>query len=174
MVLSVRVNGSGTAAMIDLPQSVSKFKAAAEARGLDPAVVVHESSARTAEEAAAACGCDLGQIVKSLVFRGAETGLPILLLVSGRNRVDEGRAAEAAGEMLLRADAAFVREATGYAIGGIPPLGHDRPARTFMDPALLGFDEVWAAAGHPNAVFPIAPDRLKSLTGAVTADLAAA
>ena len=159
--------------MIDLPPSVCKFRAAVGAHGLDPAIVLHETSARTAEEAAVACGCDLGQIVKSLVFRGGETGLPVLLLVSGSNRVDEARAAEAAGEMLLRADAAFVREATGYAIGGVPPLGHDRPARAFMDQALLGFDLVWAAAGHPKAVFPIVPDRLRELAGAVVADITA-
>ena len=157
--------------MIDLHQSVRKFKEAAGARGLAPEIVMHAVSARTAEEAAAACGCDLGQIVKSLVFRGGETGLPVLLLVSGRNRVDEARAAEAVGEPLLRADAAFVREASGYAIGGIPPLGHDRPARTLMDAALLAFDEVWAAAGHPRAVFPIALDRLRQLTGARVAEI---
>ena len=136
--------------------------------------MVHERPARTAEEAAAACRCDLGQIVKSLVFRGVETGLPVLFLVSGRNRLDVATASGAAGETIVRPDAAFVRSVTGYAIGGIPPLGHERPSRTFMDRTLLGFETVWAAAGHPNTMFPVAPERLRAVTGAIAADLAEA
>lgn len=125
--------------MTDLPPSAAKFRAAAARQGLDVEVVVTAQPARTAEEAALACGCEVGQIVKSLVFRGAESGAPLLLLVSGRNRVDEARAAAAAGEPIGRPDAAFVRDATGFAIGGIPPLGHDRPVRTFIDAALLAY-----------------------------------
>ena len=155
-----------------LPPSVLRFRQAATLHGLVAEIVMHERPARTAEEAAAACRCDLGQIVKSLVFRGSETGLPLLFLVSGRNRLDVALAAGAAGEAIVRPDAAFVRAATGYAIGGIPPLGHERPARTFMDRVLLAYETVWAAAGHPNSVFPVAPERLLAVTGAVVADLA--
>ena len=133
---------------------------------------MHEKPARTAEEAAAACRCDLGQIVKSLVFRGVETGLPLLFLVSGRSRLDVALAADATGEAIVRPDAVFVRAATGYAIGGIPPLGHERPAQTFMDRGLFSYETVWAAAGHPNSVFPVAPEKLRAATGAVAADLA--
>ncbi len=98
--------------------------------------------------------------------------MPLLFLVSGRNRLDVALAADAAGEAIVRPDAAFVRAATGYAIGGIPPLGHERPARTFMDRTLFDYETVWAAAGHPNSVFPVAPDRLRAVTGAIMAELA--
>ena len=158
--------------MTDLPPSVLRFREAAARRGLLAEIVMHETSARTAADAAAACRCDLGQIVKSLVFRGSETGLPLLFLVSGRHRLDVASASEAAGEAIVRPDAAFVRAATGYAIGGIPPFGHPRPARTFMDRMLFGYETVWAAAGHPNSVFPVAPERLLVATGALAADLA--
>ena len=106
------------------------------------------------------------------MFRGSESGLPLLFLVSGRQRLDVALASDAAGEAIVRPDAAFVRAATGYAIGGVPPLGHERPARTFMDRVLFDFETVWAAAGHPNSVFPVAPERLLAVTGAVVADLA--
>ena len=112
-------------------------------------------STRTAEEAAAACGCSVGQIVKSLVFRGAQSGKPYLLLVSGANRVDEKAVAAHLGEALKRPDADYVRGVTGFAIGGIPPLGHDTPLATFMDETLLTYDTVWAAAGTADAVFPV-------------------
>ena len=158
--------------MTDRPPSVLRFCEAAARRGLEAEIVMHETPARTAEEAASACRCDLGQIVKSLVFRGSETGLPLLFLVSGRNRLDVALASDAAGEAIVRPDAAFVRAATGYAIGGIPPLGHERPARTFMDRMLFDYEIVWAAAGHPNSVFPVAPERLRHVTGAIAADLA--
>ena len=160
--------------MTDLPPSVLKFRQGAARQGLEVEIVLLERPARTAVEAAAACGCALGQIVKSLVFRGAETGMPLLFLVSGQNRLGATSASEAAGETIVRPDAAFVRTATGYAIGGIPPLGHVRPARTFVDRALFGFETVWAAAGHPNTMFPVAPERLRAVTGAIAADLAEA
>ncbi len=123
-------------------------------------------STRTAGDAAAACGCQVGQIVKSLIFRGAETACPYLLLVSGSNRVNETGAASAIGEALVRPDADYVRTVTGYAIGGIPPLGHATPLRTFMDTDLLAYDRVWAAAGTPRCVFPVDPRRLASVTDA--------
>ena len=124
-----------------------------------------DASTRTAPEAAAAVGCELGAIVKSLVFRGTGSGDAVLVLVSGDNRADEARVADAAGEPVGRADADFVRAATGYAIGGVPPVGHPAPLRTLVDADLLRFAEVWAAAGTPRAVFPVAPDALVGATG---------
>ena len=107
---------------------------------------------RTAADAAAAVGCDVGAICKSLVFRVGDE--PLLVIASGANRVDEERFGA------VKADAAFVREQTGFAIGGVPPYGHPRPLRTILDEDLLGYETVWAAAGTPTAVFPIAPDEL--------------
>jgi prolyl-tRNA editing enzyme YbaK/EbsC (Cys-tRNA(Pro) deacylase) len=130
-------------------------------------------STRTAPEAAAAVGCELGAIVKTLVMRGATSGEPVLTLVSGANRADEALVAEAVGEPVERPDADFVREVTGYSIGGIPPVGHPAPVRTLLDEDLLRFETVWAAAGHPHAVFPIAPATLASATGAQVTRLAA-
>ena len=125
---------------------------------------------RTAVDAAAAVGCEVAQIVKSLVF--VVDGEPVLALTSGANRVDTVRLAEALGAGGARkADADEVRAATGYAIGGTPPVGHDQRLRTVLDPGLLGFDEVWAAAGTPQDVFPVAPDRLAELTGAEVVDV---
>jgi prolyl-tRNA editing enzyme YbaK/EbsC (Cys-tRNA(Pro) deacylase) len=139
---------------------------ALRALGFDIEVRRMPSSTRTAQEAADACGCQVGQIVKSLVFRGTASGKPYLLLVSGANRVDEEVAAAQVGEPLGRADAHFVRQATGFAIGGIPPLGHATPIATFMDEALLAHELVWAAAGTPDTVFPIAPQRLAQVSAA--------
>jgi prolyl-tRNA editing enzyme YbaK/EbsC (Cys-tRNA(Pro) deacylase) len=136
------------------------------AHGLDIQVRQHEVSTRTAEEAAAACGCEVGAIVKSLVFAGQESGRPVLLLVSGKNRVDEARAAAIIGEALVRPDGKAVRAWTGFAIGGIPPLGHERPLKTYMDEDLLGYDVVWAAAGTPATVFPVDPRELARVTQA--------
>ena len=147
--------------------SVEKFVAAAVALGFTPQVVITPEPARTAEQAALACGCTVAEIVKSLIFRGEVSGEPLLFLVSGANRVDEARAAAAGGEPIARPDAAFVRAATGFAIGGIPPFGHDRPARTFIDRDLLAHARLWAAAGHPNAVFAIAPGMLRRLAKAM-------
>ena len=114
-----------------LPKSAQKVTARAAAAGLDVKVVEMPASTRTAEEAAAACGCRVGQIVKSLVFRGKASGRPVLILVSGDNRVDVKRVAGDIGEAIERADADWVRAETGFAIGGIPPIGHDRPLATY-------------------------------------------
>ena len=124
---------------------------------------------RTAFEAARAVGCELGQIVKSLVFVAG--GRPVVALVSGANRLDERRLAKYAGEPVLKADAETARTATGYAIGGVPPFGHATEVPVFMDRDLLGYAEVWAAAGRPDSVFEIAPDRLRELSHATVADL---
>jgi prolyl-tRNA editing enzyme YbaK/EbsC (Cys-tRNA(Pro) deacylase) len=152
--------------MSDLKPAARRVQEALRARGLDSEVRHMSQTTRTAEEAAAACGCAVGQIVKSLVFRGGRSGKPYLLLVSGANRVDEKGVAERIGEPLRRPDAAYVRDVTGFAIGGIPPLGHDAPLATFMDEALLAYGTVWAAAGTPDAVFPVAPTRLADATAA--------
>jgi prolyl-tRNA editing enzyme YbaK/EbsC (Cys-tRNA(Pro) deacylase) len=149
-----------------LAPSALKVREAAERLGLAIAIREMPHSTRTAEEAAAACGCDVAQIVKSLVFAGRQSGEPYLLLVSGRNRVDEQAVASAIGEPLTRPDAKKVREWTGYAIGGIPPFGHATALPTFIDEDLLTHAVVWAAAGTPSAVFPVEP---KALSRAVDA-----
>lgn len=128
-------------------------------------------STHTAQEAAEACGCAPGQIVKSLVFRGAASGAAWLVLVSGPNRVHEKRLGRALGEGLARADADFVRAATGYAIGGVPPLGHTEPLRTVMDRDLMAFATVWAAGGTPRCVFQTSPQALARATAARVLDV---
>ncbi|TBW37418.1 YbaK/EbsC family protein [Siculibacillus lacustris] len=152
--------------MPDLPESSARVAAAARALGLDVEVIERTASARTAEEAAAACGCAVAQIVKSLVFRGRTSNSPYLLLVSGANRVDEKAVAASIGEALKRTDAEDVRALTGYAIGGVPPLGHANPLTVFMDRDLLAHDVVWAAGGTPFTVFAVAPAALAAAVGA--------
>lgn len=151
-----------------LPAAAARVQAAGEALGLALTVRLMPDTTRTAEEAARACGCAVGQIVKSLVFRGKASGRAYLLLVSGANRVNEKAVAGILGEAIERPDAAFVREATGFAIGGIPPLGHATPLVPYLDTDLLQYETVWAAAGTPNAVFAADPKRLAQATGAQT------
>jgi Cys-tRNA(Pro) deacylase len=124
---------------------------------------------RTAADAARAIGCDVAQIVKSLVFVAG--GRPVIALVSGSNRLDEKRLGAAAGEPVAKADAETVRTATGYAIGGVPPFGHATEVPVFMDRDLLQHQTVWAAAGRPDSVFEITPEKLRELSRAVVADL---
>ena len=152
----------------DLPDAARRVAEAADRLGLPIEIAIMPETTRTAEEAAAACGCRVGQIVKSLVFTGAESGRDILLLVSGDNRVDEAGVAAYLGEALVRPRGAQVRKVTGFAIGGIPPFGHDAPLATHIDADLLRHDIVWAAAGTPNAVFSCAPQALQQATGAQT------
>ncbi len=125
---------------------------------------------RTAAEAAAAAGCAIDQIVKSIVFRGAADGHVVLFLTAGGNRVDPELASALAGEALGKADAALIRAETGFAIGGVAPIGHLRPIRAWFDPRLLDFDRVWAAAGTPRHVFAADPRDIQRLAGATTAD----
>lgn len=155
-----------------MSKSVKRVRAALEAAGIAPDIR-ELGETRTAEQAAAAVGCTLDQIVKSIIFRGETGGHALLFLTAGGNRVDPARAAAAAGEPLGKADAALVRAETGFAIGGVAPLGHLTPVRSWFDPRLLDFEEVWAAAGTPRHVFPIAPRRLLDLTGAEPADFVA-
>ena len=146
---------------MSLPRSARRVQAALHDAGVDVEVVVLEDSARTAVEAAAAVGVEVGAIVKSLVFRDSTDPAhpPVLVLVSGDNRCDEALLG------VTRADAATVREVTGYAIGGVPPIGHPAPLRTVVDEQLGRFGTVWAAAGTPHAVFPVSFDDLVRLTG---------
>jgi prolyl-tRNA editing enzyme YbaK/EbsC (Cys-tRNA(Pro) deacylase) len=152
--------------MLDIPPAASRFREAAERLGLSPDIRITAESARTAAEAAAACGSSIGQIVKSLVFAGRDSDRPYLLLVSGPNRVDEAGVRRQLGEELVRMEPRRVRALTGYAIGGIPPLGHVTTLATYMDEELLNFKEVFAAAGAPNALFAVDPRRLLEATAA--------
>ncbi|MGH7318078.1 MAG: YbaK/EbsC family protein [Candidatus Rokuibacteriota bacterium] len=127
------------------------------------------ASARTAAEAAAACGVTVGQIVKSLVFLAG--GEPVLVLTSGANQVDEARLGELTGQPIRRADAMAVRTATGFAIGGVPPVGHTRALRAIIDRDLLRYDRLIAAAGTPHAVFPLTPEELCRITGGEVQDI---
>jgi prolyl-tRNA editing enzyme YbaK/EbsC (Cys-tRNA(Pro) deacylase) len=135
-------------------------------------VLEFDESTRTAADAAAAIGCTVGQIAKSLIFRATESGRPVLAIASGSVRVDERRLSSLLGEDIARADAAFVREHTGFAIGGVPPVGHRSPPVIFIDETLLGFETIWAAGGTPNAVFRLQPDDLVRLTGGQVAAIA--
>ena len=121
-------------------------------------------STRSAAEAAAAVGCQLGQIAKSLIFRGKRSGRPILVIASGANRVDEIKLGFIVGEEIEKADADFVRQATGFAIGGVPPFGHQQKLATYIDKDLLDHQEIWAAAGTPHAVFKLTPTDLIKVT----------
>ena len=156
-----------------MSKSVKRVQHAAGELGLSTEVRRMGESTRTAEDAARACGCAVGQIVKSLIFKGRESGDLVLLLVSGANRVDMTLAAAAAGEALERADANEVRARTGFAIGGVAPIGHLETPRIWMDRDLDQYDEIWAAAGAPDAVFPTTPAELRRATGAAVAELAA-
>ncbi len=126
--------------------------------------------ARTAEDAASAVGCQVDQIAKSIVFLGEQTNTAILFLTAGGNRVCVEKASDLAGEPLGKADAELVRAQTGFAIGGVSPVGHLQPIRTFIDKRLTDFDLVWAAAGTPRHVFQISPKKLLVLSGATQAD----
>ncbi len=123
------------------------------------------TSTRTAEDAAKAIGCTVGQIIKSLVFCTKHTHKPVLVLASGINRVNEKAIAHHVGEEIIKADADYVREVTGFAIGGIPPIGHKQHIPTYIDEDLLRFQEVWAAAGTPHAVFNLGSENIVNLTG---------
>jgi len=154
-----------------LKASARRVQEALAAQGFAFEVREFPDSTRTSAEAAAAIDCSVAQIAKSLVFRGAQSGKAVLIVASGANRVDPAKAEALLGEAIKRADADFVREATGFAIGGVPPLGHDRPLVTLIDEDLLAFEEVWAAAGTPNAVFRLSPKDLGDLTGGRIGDL---
>ena len=139
--------------------------------GVDARVVEFDQPTRTSAEAAVAIGCTVAEIAKSIVFRGAHSGQAVIVVASGDNRVSETKVAEQVGEPLARADAEFVRAATGYAIGGVAPIGHAQPVKLLLDEDLRRFETVWAAAGTPYSVFPLRPDQLRALTGAEWSDV---
>ena len=141
-----------------------KVREALARRGLSPELVELEKTARSAGEAADALGVRVEQIVKSLVFRGARSGRSVLVLASGPKHADEGIISELAGEPVEKADAAFVRERTGFAIGGVPPVGHAEEPVAFVDEDLLRHETVWAAAGHTHVVFGLPPGKLPEIT----------
>jgi len=149
----------------DLSSSARKVQEALNALGMSLEVVELPASTRTAPEAAQAVGCQVGQIVKSLVFKAKRSERPILVIASGANRVDERKIEALIGEPLGKADADFVRQQTGFVIGGVPPLGHSQPLETFIDEDLLQYEYVWAAAGTPHAVFKLNPGDLVRMTG---------
>ena len=155
-----------------MSKSVKRVQAALSDAG-EAAQILDLGDCRTAADAAASAGCVLDQIVKSIIFRGEDSGNCLLFLTAGGNRVDPARAAEIAGETLGKADAAQVRAETGFAIGGVAPIGHLQPIRAFWDPRLDDFDRVWAAAGTPRHVFALAPDRLRRIAGAEPASFTA-
>lgn len=145
--------------------TVRRVQEALGALGFGHEIVDLGQSARTAADAAGAVGCRVDQIAKSLVFRLRESGRALLVVTSGAHRVNESRVAALVGETLDRADADFVRAETGFAIGGVAPIGHVKPVVTLIDEHLLTFEEIWAAAGHPNMVFRLRPADLVTMTG---------
>lgn len=147
-----------------LKPSAKKVQQAVSVLGYEFNIVEFDTTTRTAKDAAAAIGCTVPQIAKSLIFRGKTSNLPILVIASGPNRVDESLINAALDEKIGKADAEFVRKHTGFAIGGVPPVGHLSPVRTFIDADLFHHEIIWAAAGTPNAVFKLTPDALKEMT----------
>lgn len=148
----------------NLSSSALKVQRALEERGVNCQVVELPGSTRTAKEAAQAIGCEVAQIVKSIVFCTRETRRPVLVVASGINRVNEKLIAERVGEAIEKADADFVRERTGFVIGGVPPVGHAEPILTYIDRDLLQYGEIWAAAGTPHAVFRLTPQDLTRIS----------
>ena len=155
-----------------LSVSAQRVQDALSALGVSCQVVELPASTRSAKEAAQAIGCHVAQIAKSLIFRGTQTGRPILVIASGVNRVNEAAVGRLAGEPIAKADADFVRQRTGFAIGGVPPVGHAEPLLTFVDADLLDYAEIWAAAGTPHAVFQLTPADLLKATGGQVAAIA--
>ena len=154
-----------SASQSSLRKSAQVIQQVLAQKGLDFQVVELETSTRTAHEAAAAIGCSVAQIVKSLIFKTEKTHKPVLILVSGANRVNEKAIASYLGEAITKADANFTRDVTGFAIGGIPPVGHKQKIDLILiDEDLLKFETIWAAAGTPNAVFRLASKELPALT----------
>ncbi|MEX0810477.1 MAG: YbaK/EbsC family protein [Dongiaceae bacterium] len=159
-------NGSET-----LPPAARRIQDLLGEIGHDGKVRLFDASTRTAADAAAAIGCEVAQIAKSLIFRAMQSDAPVLVIASGINRVDETKIAAALGEKLGKADANFVRERSGFAIGGVAPIGHREPPIVFIDRDLLAYEEIWAAAGTPQAVFPLHPADLENMTGGRVIDI---
>jgi prolyl-tRNA editing enzyme YbaK/EbsC (Cys-tRNA(Pro) deacylase) len=157
--------------MSALSSSAQKVQDALVALGSHALVIEHENPGRTAAEAALLLRCDIAQIAKSIIFKNAVTGRSVLVITSGANRVDEKKVTAILGDTLAKADAAFVREQTGFAIGGVPPLAHANPGAILLDEDLLKFDQVFPAGGTPHAMFAIDPNELLRISGAQAADI---
>ncbi len=148
-----------------LSPSAQKVQESLNALGFSNQVTELQSTTRTSAEAAQAVGCQVEQIAKSIVFQGKNSHKPILVIASGPNRVNEKKIAEFVSETLGEADADYVRNRTGFVIGGVPPIGHLEKLEIFIDEDLLQYEEIWAAAGNPNAVFRLTPSDLIKMTG---------
>lgn len=155
-----------------MSKSLKRVVSALNAAGVETKVM-ELGDCRTAQQAADAAGCLLDQIAKSIIFRGLDSDRALLFLTAGGNQVDDAKASIVAGEALGKADAALIRAQTGFAIGGVSPVGHLNPIRAFLDPRLLEFGVVYAAAGTPRHVFPIKSRKLQEITGAQIADFIA-
>jgi prolyl-tRNA editing enzyme YbaK/EbsC (Cys-tRNA(Pro) deacylase) len=153
-----------------MSKSLKRVRAALEAAGVTYDLREMSAPTRTAQEAADAAGCHIDQIAKAIIFRGESSGHVRLFLTAGGNRVSAEKASAVAGEALGKADAELIRAETGFAIGGVAPVGHLNPVQAYLDPRLMEFDLVWAAAGTPRHIFSIAPNALHSLTGAAISD----
>jgi prolyl-tRNA editing enzyme YbaK/EbsC (Cys-tRNA(Pro) deacylase) len=149
---------------VSLSATAQRVQDALAARGFPRQVQELSQPTRSAAEAASALGCRVEQIAKSLVFRGARSGRIVLVIASGANRVDETKVADLVGEEISKADAAFVRARTGFAIGGVPPVGHSESPETLLDEDLLQWEEIWAAAGTPHSIFKLTPGELVAMT----------
>ena len=150
--------------MQNLTTSVQQVQKKLMELGHPNEVVKLTDSARTAQEAADALGCEVAQIAKSIIFKLKSTNQPLLVVASGINRIDEKLVAQTLNDKLGKADADFVRESTGFVIGGVPPLGHKNSVLTLIDEDLFKYETIWAAAGHPKAVFQLSPDELEKMT----------
>jgi prolyl-tRNA editing enzyme YbaK/EbsC (Cys-tRNA(Pro) deacylase)/predicted Fe-S protein YdhL (DUF1289 family) len=164
----------GASDLTVFPEGVQRVVALLQARGHKHAPVMLDDAARTAQQAASALGVSVGQIAKSIVFRRKSDDAAVLVVTSGDQRIDEKKveALVCDGKRLGRADAAFVKARTGFSIGGVAPLAHATAVVSLIDQSLFRFDELWAAAGHPHAVFRLSPKQLQRLTDAPVADLA--
>ena len=158
--------------MADLPASARRVQDRLKALGFDNQVVEMPETTRSAADAAKACGCTVAQIAKSILFRAATSDRPVLVITSGANRVDEKKVEAVLGEPLGKADADFVRARTGYAIGGVAPVGHAEAPVLYIDRDLMDFTTIWAAAGTPRAVFQLTPDELRRMTGGAVIEVA--
>jgi prolyl-tRNA editing enzyme YbaK/EbsC (Cys-tRNA(Pro) deacylase) len=156
-----------------LPESAQRVAMLLRELGHDQPVVMLPSTGRTSAEAAASLGCDVAEIAKSIVFRRLADDVAVMVIASGADRIDEAKVAALAGP-IGKADARFVKERIGYAIGGVCPIGHAHPSLIMIDENLFGFSSVWAAAGHPHAVFNLTPAQLQAMTGAPTVAVSAA
>lgn len=153
-----------------LSPSAARFQDLLREAGFANEVQELAASTRTSAEAAAALGCEVAQIAKSIVFRGG-SGRAVLVIASGANRIDEKKVADALGEPIRKADAEFVRDRTGFVIGGVPPTGHATPPHVLIDEDVFAFGRIYAAAGTPNSIFALTPDELLRMSGGRRADV---